>query len=91
MKIQTFWKMRKYESYFLTATKANYIRGLMDRQIEELIGYGDEIGIHYKNNHCPSCLLAFIKKLAKPYFEQKQKMNKGKEKSNEKKIRANEA
>ena len=74
MKITAYNKLRKYESYLITAHKANYIRALTNSQVEELIEIGNEVGIHYKNNHCPKCALEFMKKLAVPYFEQKQKL-----------------
>jgi len=74
MKITAFNKLRKYEDYLTTAIKGNYIRSLTNTQIEELIAIGDEVGIKYKNNHCPKCALDFVKKLATPYFEQKTKL-----------------
>lgn len=79
MKITVYNKLRKYESYLTTAVKGNYIRSLTNTQVEELIGIGKEIGIEHKNNHCPTCTLAFMKKLAIPYFEQKQKLENKKE------------
>lgn len=74
MKITTFNKLRKYESYLYTAKYANYIRSLTNPQVEDLILAGAELGINYKNNHCPACALNFVKKLAEPYFAQKEKM-----------------
>lgn len=65
--------LNKYESYLITASKANYIRSLTNSQMDELISLGASLGIIYKNNHCPKCALEFIKKLATPYFEEKQK------------------
>ena len=39
--------------------------------------------IHFKNNHCPTCILKFIQRLAESYFAQKEKMeNNGKQKQN---------
>lgn len=74
MKITTYNKLHKYESYLYTAKYANYIRSLTNLQVEDLITAGSEIDIHYKNNHCPACVLNFVKKLAEPYFAQKEKM-----------------
>lgn len=74
MKITVFNQLKKYESYLNTANFANYIRGLTNAQVDELIRLGKELGINHKNNHCPKCTLDFVKKLAVPYFEQKQKM-----------------
>lgn len=62
-------KLAKYESYLITAHKADYIRALTNAQVEELIQIGKEIGINYKNNHCPKCALEFVKKLAVYYFK----------------------
>jgi len=86
MRMDLYYKLRKYESYLITASKANYIRGLNNKQIDELISIGDEIDIHYKNNHCPSCLLAFVKKLAKPYFAQQESLKMKEEEKKQKKF-----
>ncbi len=67
-------KLRKFEINLLTAYKADFIRALTNKDLEELISIGEELDIIYKNNHCPKCTLNFIKKLAVPYFEQKQKL-----------------
>lgn len=74
MKISTYYKLRKYEKHLTTAYKSNYIYGITSKETEELIEIGKELGIIYKNNHCPKCKLNFLKKLAKPYFEQKTKL-----------------
>lgn len=85
MKITTFNKLKKYESYLYTAKHADYIRGLSNSQVEELIAAGEEINIHYKNNHCPQCILRFVKELAEPYFIQKEKNENNKKKKEEEK------
>lgn len=82
MKITVYNKLRKYESYLITAHEGNYIRSLTNTQVEELISIGKEIGILYKNNHCPKCALDFVKKLAIPYFEQKEKLELKKQEKN---------
>ena len=69
-------RLSRYESYLITASVAGYIRSLTNSQIAELIGIGNELGIHYTNNHCPKCALEFITKLAKPYMEYKKEMEK---------------
>lgn len=84
MKITTFNKLKKYESYLYTAKYANYTRGLTNAQVEDLIVAGNDINIMYKNSHCPACLLKFIKQLAEPYFEQKEKMENNKKLKQEK-------
>lgn len=84
MKITTFNKLKKYESYLYTAKYANYTRGLTNAQVEDLIVAGNDINIKYKNSHCPVCLLKFIKQLAEPYFEQKEKMENNKKLKQEK-------
>lgn len=86
MKITIYNKLRKYEHYLYTAYKANYIRSLNIKQVDDLISAGAELGISYKHNGCPKCLLDFIKKLAKPYYEQQEKLEqKKKDKENENK------
>lgn len=86
MKITVYNKLKKYESFLLTAHEANFIRSLTNTQMEDLIKIGAEIGILHKNNHCPKCALEFVKKLAIPYFEQKKKLElKNQEKNDEKK------
>jgi len=74
MKITTFNRLRKYEPWLATAHAANYIRSLKMHQVEELIEIGAEIGVNYKYNHCPKCVLDFVTKLAGKYYEQKKKM-----------------
>lgn len=74
MKMPTYYRLRKYEDYLTTAYKANYIRSLTNKEVDELIDIGNELGIYYKNNHCGKCLLEFIKRLATPYFEQQKKL-----------------
>lgn len=85
MKITIYNKLRKYDSFLTTAHKGNFIRSLTNEQMEDLIAIGSEIGINHKNNHCPKCALEFVKKLAIPYFEQKDKLElKKEEKKNDK-------
>lgn len=76
MKANSFKILEKYNSYFITASKADFIRGLTTTQLNELIAIGNELGIYYKNNHCPKCTLEFMKKLAVPYFEHKENVEK---------------
>lgn len=85
MKITTFNKLRKYETYLYTAKNANFVRGLTNTQIEDLITAGNEIDIPFNNNHCPSCILRFIQRLAEPYFTQKEKMENNKKKKEDNK------
>lgn len=86
MNIAIYNKLKKYEHYLYTAYKADYIRGLTIKQVEDLIVAGNQLGINYKHNGCPKCLLNFIKKLAKPFFEQQEKLEKKKkDKENENK------
>ena len=76
MKANLFKILEKYDSYFITASKADFIRDLTTTQLNELIGVAAELGIYYKNNHCPKCTLEFMKKLAVPYFEHKENVEK---------------
>ena len=84
MKITTFNKLKKYENYLYTAKYADYIRSLSNAQIEDLILAGQDLDIHYQNNHCPICALKFMKRLADKYFEQKQKNENNKNKKDNK-------
>lgn len=68
---ETFEKLTKYRNYLYTAYYANYTRSLTNFQVEELISIASEIGIVYRNNHCPKCLLEFLQKLGKAFFEYK--------------------
>ena len=86
MKITIYNKLKKYEGYLQTAKYGNFIRGLNCKQVQELSDIGNEIGIPYKHNGCPKCMLDFIKKLAEPYFKQKDNLEqKRKDKENENK------
>lgn len=84
MKIGTFNKLKKYESFLYTAKYGNYIRSLTSTQLEDLIKAGADIDINYKYNHCPICVLNFVKKLADPYFIQKEKNENNKKLKEEK-------
>lgn len=90
MKITIFNKLKKYESYLYTAHNGNFIRSLTNSQVEDLIKIGEELGIIYKNNHCPKCALDFVKKLAAPYYEQKKKLEEKKKSEDKKKENKNE-
>lgn len=79
MKITIFNKLKKYETFLHTAHYGNYIRSLTNSQVEDLISIGAELNIMYKNNHCPKCTLDFVKKIAIPYFEQKDKLEQKKQ------------
>lgn len=56
-----------------TATNADFIRGLTKNEIKELTEAAKEVGILYTHNGCPKCCLDFIKKLAVPYFKEKER------------------
>ena len=79
MKITIFNKLKKYENYLYTAKNANYIRGLSSTQVAELEEIGKELDLSFRNSHCPACVLKFMKQLATPYFEQKEKLELKKE------------
>ena len=68
----TFSVLAKYDSYFYTASKADYIHGLTKNELNELITAAAEVGIVYVHNGCPKCCLEFIKKLAVPYYKEKE-------------------
>ena len=67
--------LEKYESWFRTAIKADYIRALWDSDIKILIPiYEKWTGKKISVNSCGKCKLDFMKKLGKLYFENKQKL-----------------
>lgn len=73
MKDSVFSTLAKYESYMYTAINADFIRGLTKNEIKELTEAAKEVGILYTHNGCPKCCLDFIKKLAVPYFKEKER------------------
>ena len=64
---QQYDKLTPYKNYFDTALNGNSIRALTNAQVDDLIKIASGLGITYKNNHCPVCLLNFIKKLGTQY------------------------
>lgn len=76
MKDSVFTTLAKYDSYFYTATSADFIRGLTKNEIKELTNAAKEVGILYTHNGCPKCCLDFIKKLAVPYYKEKEEREK---------------
>lgn len=76
MKSETFNTLKRYESYMITAHDGDYIRGLSNREIEELIVAGKDLGIIYENNHCPMCLLNFVKKLSNHFYAERERLSK---------------
>lgn len=89
MKITIYNKLRKFDRYLFTSYYSDYVRGLTSREVQELSEIGNEVGIPYKHNGCPKCLLNFIKKLAKPYFEQQKKLEEKKKQKQEEKENEN--
>lgn len=83
MKLGNFKKLEKYESWLRMAYTLDCMRNLTNTQMDELIAVGKDEGINYVHNHCPKCALEFVKKLAKPYFDFKQKMEDNKKKKEE--------
>lgn len=84
MKVQQYWKLKNYEEILKTALYCDYFRNLTQKTRNEL----DEIYFDvFKekssfNAGCGGCQLKSLKKLAKPYFEMKEKMEKGKSTDN---------
>ena len=75
--------MRKYEKYLYTAKYADYIRSLTTTQVDDLVTVGEELKVGLSNKHCGTCILKFMKLLAEPYFEQKEKMENNRKKKEE--------
>lgn len=71
--------LEKYESYFNTAIKAEYIRGLTSKQINELHTIYQEIFKKKLNNlTCNSCVFNMVKDLGIYYYEQLKTEDNGK-------------
>ena len=83
MKLGTYQKIKKYENWLRMAYYFDCMRNLTTTQMDELIAAGKDEGIIYHHSHCPKCALEFVKKLAKPYFDFKQKMEDNKKKKEE--------
>lgn len=68
--------LAKYESYFYSATQADYIRALWDSDFAILIPiYEKWTGTKSNvNKQCGKCKLDFMKKFGKLYFNNKEKM-----------------
>ena len=80
MRIIEFNRLRKYESYLATALRGNFIRSMSIKQVEEIEDISMELGMGWKYNHCPNCLLNQMKRLAVEYFKQKEKNENNKKK-----------
>ena len=68
--------LAKYESYFYSATKADYIRALWDSDFAILIPIyekwtGQKSNV---NKQCGKCKLEFMKKFGKLYFKNKEEL-----------------
>lgn len=66
--------LAKYENWFYTATKCDYIRALWESDFNILVPIyekwtGSKANI---NNGCSKCKLDFIKKLGKLYYKNKE-------------------
>lgn len=66
---EIFLKLKNYENFLSTAHKANYVRGLMRKDLDDLILIAKELGIEYKRSSCSVCNLNFVKRLAALYYE----------------------
>lgn len=78
--------LEKYESYFNTAVKAQYIRGLTSKQVAELHTIYQELFKKKLNNlNCNSCVFNMVKDLGIYYFENKDSNEQLKTKNNGKK------
>ena len=64
---EQYERLKPYEHFFTTAIEGSYIRSLTNKEINVLIDVAHELGIDFKNNHCPSCILTFVKKVGKLY------------------------
>ena len=65
--------LEKYETYFRSTLKHNYIRNLTDTQCDELLKIYERANNGKKYPLCKRCgtsKLAFVKEVGKKYFQQ---------------------
>ena len=86
MNIVTFNKLKKYENFLYTAEYADFIRTMTVKELDGLVKIAEaDLDIHFKPNHCPKCTLNFVQKVAKLWYEQKEKNENNAKKKKEKK------
>lgn len=80
MTVKQYWKLKQYEDTLFTALKCDYFRNLtqksrndLDEVYEDLFKKKGQI-----NAACGACQLRSLKELARPFFQMKEKMDKGK-------------
>lgn len=70
---EIYTKLKDYSTFLYTAHKASYVRGLLRKDLDDLIVIGKELGIEYKRSSCATCNLNFVKRLAALYYEYEEK------------------
>lgn len=69
-------RLTPYEEYFKTAVNCNYVRTILNKDLEVLIEVGGRLGVILKSKHCGACILTFIKKLGGLYYEKREEISK---------------
>lgn len=68
MNEELYIRMKVYKHYFYTAFYADYIRGVTKNQLEDLVMFGNELGVKLINKNCNVCIFNLVHKLAEIYF-----------------------
>lgn len=77
-------ELAKYETYFNTAVKADYIRCLSAKDKEHLIEVYHQLGKKIGNKNCNSCVLEMVKYIGNAYYKHINTKNNGRKKKGSK-------
>lgn len=64
--------LKKYDKWFHTAVRAQYITTLTARQVNELVEIATPLGVKLQHKSCPVCLYDFMVQLGRLYFAYKE-------------------
>lgn len=65
-------RLKKYDKWFHTAVRAQYITTLTARQVNELVEIATPLGVKLQHKSCPVCLYDFMVQLGRLYFAYKE-------------------
>lgn len=83
MNDELYNRLKPFEQYLGTAYRAQYVRGLTSKQLDELTLIAKELGITFKYNGCSKCTYNFVKRLADLYYNyETSKVEEGSEETN---------
>ena len=77
-------ELSRFESYFNTAIKSDYIRCLSAKDKEFLIQVYTQLGKKIGNKNCSGCVLAMVKYIGTEYYKQLNTENNGRKKKRSK-------